>query len=111
MSNLPTLIVDVDPIDWLTLCRYTVRVDDLPTVQRDVVHNAIPADKQRRLLRVDDRCTLATETIVGGHEGDWQYATVPFATATVTNIEQEHDNKEPIFRSWIVTVSDVEPIT
>ena len=128
MSDFPTLTVDGDPADWFgragsegealdSMCD-TVRVDDLPSVF-DVVR-ASDGDNSivGRSLRVGDRVTLATkewETTgwggpIGGKTRTLQQTLVerPFATATVTNIEQGHDNKEPIFRNWLITVSDVE---
>ena len=101
MSDLPTLVVDGDPILWHGISasgiphRATVRVDDLPTVTE-----AWPTDDDGvfvRQLRVGDRVTLATECCADpetcrtftdpgccwGPVGD---GTVPFATATVARI-------------------------
>ena len=108
MSDLPTLIVDkYQDVFMMGDARHTVRVDGpLPTVPRDAPHNAIPADKQRRLLRVGDRVTLATE-YVKHHKHGRTERIVPFATATVAEVAAASITPHGV---WLVTVTDVEAL-
>ena len=124
MSDLPTLIVDGDPADWLfwhTKTRggqSTVRVDGpLPTVEECLDGEVYFVT---RPLRVGDRVILAN--YCPGckdwfHNGDGTLSslgrahpdcngkgTVPFATATVARI-QNHG------LGYFVTVTDVEVLS
>ena len=100
----------------------TVRVDgDLPTICEWCRGRELPdhdcSNFGTSLLWVGDRVTLATRGhhIRDGRPGPqgvigWQ-SDAPFATATVAKVEQEYDNKQPISRSWLVTVTDVEELS
>jgi len=110
MTDLPTLIVDGDPDDWVERSPLhtppfplhdTVRIDGpLPTVP-------IEGYTGRRPLRVGDRVTLATFDCrcPNCHTfGCADHKPVPFATATVTKTRKWQRPEG----GYIVTVTDVE---
>ena len=114
MSDLPMLIVDGDPTDWLT-CGYehptigqcppdrdTVRIDDdLPTVTDP--DDIVEGEPWGRTLRAGDRVTLATQD--HEHPNGGRTKTRPFATATVADIDMNTTGTE-----WLITVTKVEAL-
>lgn len=127
MSDLPELIVDGDPADWLPIphsrhgLNDTIRVDgDGTTVtcqQCDGEGAPLPREtfpNQRncrhcdghgtRPLRAGDRVTLATECGFCGQQHNYTH---PFATATVNQIRWVRDAGDWV---WLVTVTDVQSL-
>lgn len=125
-TDHPTLIVDGHAADWLPddsfplgepdePPRNTVRIDGpLPTVMERCRDRKCPWSGHPRPLRADDRvtlyanvpCTPRADLCTHEHCGS-----VPFATATVANIEPHlRTAGGRQYGPALVTVTDVQPL-